>query len=149
MIDSGPEDASGVGAEAMIKASLFVNAMLTGACNPAVEPHLLKGAAEKTTDPGSDPAKTVAKSVPGFGDVERAVAETPAGNELAQASPRRPAQPETATKAAMMKARCNGNPAFNMRVLELGRIDRNDLLVVIIAQPDRAVLSDGNRENLS
>jgi hypothetical protein len=105
MMDSGPDDANGVGAEAMTKASFLVIAIFTGACTPTVEPQLLKGAAEKTTDPGIDPAKTVAKSVPAFGEEARAIEEALPGKELVDPSPRKPAQPEIANTAAMVRKR--------------------------------------------
>ncbi len=116
MMDSGPDVASGVGAEAMIMASLFVNAMLTGACIPIVELHLWNGAAEKTTDPGSDPAKIVAKSVPGFGADGLTIAEMRAGNELPKPFQWEPMQPGIVTIATAVKKRRTPKFEFIIRV---------------------------------
>ena len=90
---------------ATIKEPFFVKATLTGPRIGSVEPWLVYGGAEIATEPGSDPAKIAAKSVPGFGKEERNAGEPPAGKELGTPPVRMLAQPETAAMATTTRTR--------------------------------------------
>ena len=106
---------------ATINEPLFVKATLTGPRIGSVEPWLVYGGAEITTEPGSDPAKIAAKSVPGFGK-EECNAGAAAGRQGARGPPAwMPEQPENAAMATTIRTAAHelfSNSSYGRRGFE-------------------------------